>query len=278
MAWIGRSAPVGRASAAGWLAAALLLGTSSWAANALADAAASLPASAAGQLTGLLLLGLSLLCCAAGVWRAAARQRQRTLLAHAGRAAVALVGTGLVIGLGIRHVGDQVLEMARIATGRDPVPAVHVSLGDGGRAMWLRGTLGAGSAERVRQALQDAPALQVIHLDSAGGRVFEAQAIAEEIRRRRLDTYADGLCASACTMLLLAGADRGAADGARIGFHRPQFAGIDDERVVDAHPLLTAYRRAGLGAAFLARVRATRADTMWYPPRSELQALRVLTR
>jgi Clp protease len=265
----------------GWLIAALPLALLGGLSDFASEQAQSLQLSAACQLAGRSLMLLSLICCAVGLWKAAARfERRHHRLSTRFALQLAAVGLGIALagGVVLRQLGEEAWEMARIALGHDPVAPVQIRLDARGEAMWLYGTLGAGSADLFRQALQAAPGLRVIHLESAGGRVFEAQGIADEIRHRRLDTYADGLCASACTMLLLAGRDRGAADQARIGFHRPQFAGIDDERVTDAHALLVAYRQAGLGAAFLARVRATRSDSMWYPSRSELRGLRVLTR
>jgi len=266
-----------------WPAGALLLWLLSGMAERASDTAANLHGSAAWQIAGLACMLLSLLGCALGLWHAARRLDRRrwvgTGLAPKLATKLALAALGLAVagGFAFRHLGEQAIELARIALGDDPLAVVQVQLDASGQALRLRGPLGAGSAERVLRALQRAPAVRLIRLDSAGGRVFEAQLIADEIRRRALDTYAEGLCASACTMLLLAGRGRGAADGARIGFHRPQFAGIDDEQVSDGHALLSAYRHAGLGPNFIAKVRATPGSSMWYPARSELQRQRVLT-
>lgn len=268
-------------SAIAWLALALGLAIASVLADLGARSAASLAGSAAWQLAGMALMLSALVCSQWGAWRAIGRWESLR-----GPSARARVAKGLVLSLALvaagatmlRHRPEQALEMARIALGRDPLPAVQLRLEGEGRVLRLVGPLGAGSADRVEAALRASPSVRLVQLDSPGGRVFEAQAIAAAIRRRGLDTYAEGLCASACTMLLLAGHDRGAAPQARIGFHRPQFAGLDDEQVTDSHALLAAYREAGLGAAFVARVRATRSDAMWYPSRGELQRWQVLTR
>jgi hypothetical protein len=268
-------------TAIAWVAAALGLAVASALTELGTRSAESLASSAAWQLAGMVLMLAALGCGQWGAWRAIGRweslQRPsgRSRLAKGLVLSLALVAAGATM---LRHRPEQALEMARIAVGRDPLPAVQLRLEGEGRVLRLVGPLGAGSAERVEAALRASPAVRLVQLDSPGGRVFEAQAIAAGIRRRGLDTYAEGLCASACTMLLLAGHDRGAAPQARIGFHRPQFAGLDDEQVTDSHALLAAYREAGLGAAFVARVRATRSDAMWYPSRGELQRWQVLTR
>lgn len=280
MAMEAPGAAAGQARGLGlWPAGALLLWGLAGLAGQAADAAPNLRSSAAWQVAGLACMLLSLLGCALGLWRIAGQleDRRRGQAGLALKAAIVVLGIAAAGGVMFRHLGEQALEMGRIALGDDPLAAVQVQLDANGQVLRLHGLLGAGSAERVHRALQMAPSVRLVRLDSAGGRVFEAQLIANEIRRYALDTYAEGLCASACTMLLLAGRGRGAAEDARIGFHRPQFAGIDDEQVSDAHALLRSYRDAGLGADFLARVRATRSDAMWYPARSELRRQRVLT-
>ena len=136
---------------------------------------------------------------------------------------------------------------------------------------------GVGFRYRLYSRLGLAPGVRLVHLQSAGGRLFEAESIAAHIRQRRLNTYVDGLCASACTMVLLAGRQRGAAPNARVGFHRPSFAGVDDDRTVDADVLMRYYRNAGIARAFIEKVRATSSQSMWFPSRQELERHRVLT-
>lgn len=232
---------------------------------------ADLRASAAWQLLALTAAVLGLL--GLGVWAwGLAHRRRRALL----RGVLALAAAAGLTAAG-PSAARRATEMGRIALDMDPLPAVQVALSGDGRTLWLQGALGTGSAQRVEQALHVAPLLQAVHLVSPGGRVFEANAIAGLLRARRLDTYAEGLCASACTVVLLAGRQRGAAPHARIGFHRPQFAGREDEDPGAGHALMRAYRDAGLGAAFIARVRATPSQSMWYPAREELRRQRVLT-
>lgn len=271
--------PYGARGLAAWPAGALLLWLLAGLAEHASDAAPNLRWSAAWQIAGLACVLLSLLGCALGLWQVARHLEccRRGRVSAAVKVAVAALGVAAASGFVLRHMGEQAVEMGRIALGDDPLAPVHVQLDASGQVLRLHGVLGTGSAERVRRALLVAPTVRQIRLDSAGGRVFEAQLIAHEIRRRALDTYAEGQCDSACTMLLLAGRGRSAAENARIGFHRPQFAGIDDEQVSEGHALLRSYRDAGLGADFLARVRATRSDAMWYPARSELRRQRVLT-
>jgi hypothetical protein len=277
----GQAARAASPRAIAWLAMALPLCGAAGLTDFGSRSAASLAGSAAWQLAGMALMLAALVCAEWGAWQAVGRWERvhgPSVRTRSVRLLIVSLAVAAACAVVLRHRVEQAMEMARIALGQDPLPAVQWRLEDEGRVLRLVGPLGAGSADRVQAALRQSPAVKVVQLDSPGGRVFEARTIAAEIRRRGLDTYADGLCASACTMLLLAGHDRGAAAQARIGFHRPQFAGLDDDQVSDGHALLAAYRDAGLGAAFVARVRATRSDSMWYPSRGELQRWRVLTR
>lgn len=263
--------------AVAWLARALPLLLLGLAAGRAADGAASLRASAGWHLAAGAFTLLAVACCQAGAWRVASQCLATARGAWVVKLGVVLFGAATLALLAARHEGGQVVEMGRIALGNDPVPPVQAIVADGGRSLVLQGTLGAGSSAVVRQALQDAPSVTQVRLVSPGGRLFEAKAIAREIGQRGLRTHADGDCASACTVLLLAGRERSAAAGARIGFHRPQFAGVDDERWVDAQVLIAVYRAAGLGAAFIDRVRRTPAGSMWFPTRDELLRNHVLT-
>lgn len=245
-----------------------------WALAALADGAAdhagSLRATAAWQLGGMVAAVVGLAGLAVCLWRFAGR-----------RSPVARGVLAVLLALGLGTAGpsaaQRTAEIGRIAFGLDPLPAARVELSGDGHTLWLRGSIGTGSADAVARALTASPAVRQVRLDSPGGRVYEAREIASLLRARHVDTFAEGLCASACTVVLLAGRERGAAHEARIGFHRPQFAGQDDEALGTSHALIRAYREAGLGAAFIDRVRATPSRSMWYPARAELLRQRVLT-
>lgn len=264
----------------GWLAQALPLLVLALLLGRAADDARSLQSSALLQLMASLLMVLSVACCKVGVWRVANRRARTGASATTWMLRALVVAGGLAFGMAFaaRHGGAQTLEMGQIAIGQDPVALVDARLSADGRNLVLRGTLGAGSAERVHELLARAPHVRTVHLQSAGGRLFEAEGIAADIRRLGLNTYADGLCASACTMVLLAGRQRDAAAQARIGFHRPSFAGVDDDRSVDADALMRYYRDAGIARSFVDKVRATPSQSMWFPTREELERHRVLTR
>lgn len=156
---------------------------------------------------------------------------------------------------------------------------VKATVSADGAAISLVGSLGAGSSEEVIRLIEQAPGVKTLVLHSPGGRILEASRIAAVVRERSLNTYVEGQCASACTYIFLAGADRAATPNAQIGFHRPTFPGLD----AASHARMTAdmiqhYRNAGMSETFLNRVRATPPEAMWYPTRDELIDFKVINR
>lgn len=263
-----------------WLAHALPLLAAGQLAAEGAERASSLRMSAGLHLFALLFTLLSLACCKLGVWNVAsrlARRSGRAVHLFAAKLLVLIGAVALLTVFAIQHRATQAYEMGQIALGHDPVPVVDIEVASDGHSLTLRGTLGEGSAEAVHEALAHAPWATLVRLESGGGRVLEAEAIAREIAARQMDTHVDGLCASACTMILLAGQQRSASPGARVGFHRPNFAGVDSNQLGEGHALMVAYRNAGLGRSFIERVKRTPSSSMWYPSTGELKQQRVIT-
>jgi hypothetical protein len=114
-----------------------------------------------------------------------------------------------------------------------------------------------------------------VRLNSPGGVVNAAADVANIIRARGLNTYADRLCASACTVAFLAGVRREAAPGARIGFHQAYAHEAARERL---KPVLRAiYVQAGLPRGFIDRALRTPPNRLWVPPHQALRAVGVLS-
>jgi hypothetical protein len=113
------------------------------------------------------------------------------------------------------------------AGGRAHAMAFAVERGDGGRAVVVaRGAIEPGDAERLRQALQradrDPRGHRQLQLDSLGGNVAEAFAMAEVMDAEKVATVVRSgrTCASACAVILFtAGAVRIVESGGRLGVH-----------------------------------------------------------
>lgn len=214
-----------------------------------------------------------------GIWRAA-RGYQR----YFGRAAAAWAARLFVIGaaaLTLRYYGAsapvQIRALDEILRGDPQWERFSTRLSTDGTELLIRGNLQAGCHDRFRQALADAPRVRTVLIDSPGGRLAEGERMAVWIRQRRLDTRAVGDCASAATVVYLAGRHRSVAAGARLGFHSPT--------APEASPLLQLamrfqldldMRAAGVGEMFVQHTLRTPPSSMWYPSVGELVAAGVV--
>jgi hypothetical protein len=114
-------------------------------------------------------------------------------------------------------------------------------------------------------------------LESPGGRLYEAHQIAGKVKARGLQTRAAGDCASACTLVFMAGQQRSVAPQARLGFHRasvPWHNPLHDSLANDR--LQALYEEAGLPRPFIRQVLQTPASDMWFPPFIELMGAGIL--
>ena len=104
--------------------------------------------------------------------------------------------------------------------------------------------------------------------------------LAVVIRKRGLNTYVEGYCASACTIAFLAGKERAAAPAARIGFHASRSVGSVETTPSPAETaqLRTIYRDAQLPDSFVRQALDTPHEKMWHPPHEVLLTAGVLTR
>jgi len=121
--------------------------------------------------------------------------------------------------------------------------------------------------------------LKLIHLNSLGGRISEAQRIGDIVKSRGLSTYVPYRCMSACTIVFLSGRERLISSESKIGFHQPNFPGMTDE--VRRQAIASEERRLrdlGVSAAFAHKANLAAPDNMWFPTSSELLSERVATR
>lgn len=215
-----------------------------------------------------------------GVWRSSEKHTSRGgLSVHAGIAKVMVVLGGIITA---GQMGTVYLPMFQtfvpLIFGHDSMGEYQVTVLADGRSILVSGTLREGSAEGIEKIIKAAPAVTTLMLNSNGGRLGEGKRLAEFVYERGLNTYVEGACLSACTFVFLAGKDRAATPNGKIGFHLPVVPWNTSKADDGSDYMVNVYRRAGLPEAFIERVRATPASTMWYPTRDELIAARVITR
>jgi hypothetical protein len=147
-----------------------------------------------------------------------------------------------------------------------------------GTELEITGGIKNGLNDDLIRLLDANPKVRVIHLDSPGGLVWEAEKIYATIKDRGLITYVARACFSACPIVFAGGTQRWAKENARLGFHGPQIrafaeAGIED-RVELQRALLIA---AGVTADFAQKALSIPNSEIWVPGIAELQRAHLVT-
>jgi hypothetical protein len=216
-----------------------------------------------------------------GTWRSANNYKQANATKYWGGIAQFI----LVLAV-LRTIGEffatgvpQIAEMYSIIAGDEQTGKHAFRILRNGRELEFAGGVTFGTAKEFEQFLEAMGTLKIVHLNSQGGRVLEAQRIAELIRTRNLITYVSNQCLSACTIMFLGGRERYIADSGRLGFHQPDFPGLKDEdrRAIIAEEE-TRLRRLGVSDAFARRALQAKPDNMWFPALTELLDAGVVTR
>src|SRR5258708_32829027 len=113
--------------------------------------------------------------------------------------------------------------MYRIYEGDEEVGKYRFRVLRDGQEMEFTGGITFGTAKEFDRFIDALGGLKLVHLNSRGGRISEAQKMGEIIRRHSLSTYVSGDCLSACTIIFLNGRDRLINAKSRVGFHQPYF-------------------------------------------------------
>jgi membrane-bound ClpP family serine protease len=208
-----------------------------------------------------------------GLWRSSrnalrAGQRVWPRLARA-----FVVGAILLVGYDL-STGDHLEALRSISFLNNARSELKVS-GDG-LTLTVRGMIGPDFASRLERALAARPSVEVVELDSPGGLLAEAEEAAERVRHRRLTTRTGAICASACTILFLAGRERVLVGAGRLGFHAER--NLVPGQAMDQAQFGAIYARAGLPAPFIRRVLDTPHDSIWAPSIEELREAGVISR
>ena len=180
------------------------------------------------------------------------------------------------------------------------VPAVEPSprmfLSADGETIYLVGEIRGDTFLRFDALLLTAPKVKTVSLASVGGLVLEARMVSALVRKRKLNTYVEFYCASACTQIFAAGRERVLGKDAKLGFHQGISIGSDgktgsSDAVTDRKlgpttvfglsandTLRYAYQGAGFEQGFIDKVMEVSHSTMWLPTTQELRDARVITR
>jgi hypothetical protein len=214
-----------------------------------------------------------------GIWRSASNHSAQGKTFWAGAAkfmvVIGLVTTAKTVSGTYFPILSEYFE---IAMGDQGMGENHFRLLRNGMELEFSGAIKTGTAKEFERMLDAAPQVRVVHLNSQGGRLTEADLIAADIRKRELVTYVPKHCASACTHVFLAGRERWLGPQGRLGFHQPDIPGLDRQA---ADSLLDGERRflksRRLPNDFITKALATPSDKMWYPTQQELLTANVVS-
>jgi hypothetical protein len=216
-----------------------------------------------------------------GVWRAANNYSAKNIRSFWGGIAKFMVCVA-VLRLGGQFATTaipQITEFVKIYRGDAEVGKYKFRILNGGQELEFTGGITFGAAKAFVGFADALSGLKTVRLTSNGGRLFEAQLIAEQIKKRGLNTFVPSYCVSACTIVFLSGMERFIDPKSRLGFHQPDFPGISDQArqemiAIEQRRLIS----LGVSRAFAHKVNSTPPKNMWYPTVSELLADHIVTR
>lgn len=150
-------------------------------------------------------------------------------------------------------------------------------------------------SHELRTFLFEHPEIELLEIHSGGGQVTAALDMAAVVADYKIDTVVKSRCASACTFVFLAGANRKLEKGGRLGFHSSSWSREDmksyyenqresrgwidefafaswvyEESIRDFNKELEYMFSKGVAVEFIIRMAYVHSDDMWYPSREEL--------
>lgn len=163
---------------------------------------------------------------------------------------------------------------------QDHAGRYSLTLAEEGRVLIFEGEVTLGLTKALRATLQRHTEIENIHLTSPGGHIYEARGAAKLIREQGLSTLAPGLCASACTLMFIAGSARSLGPKGQLGFHSyslETFGGLPQinlkaEQDKDRKFLIS----QGISPNFARQIHTTPANDLWRPIPERLKAAGVL--
>lgn len=217
---------------------------------------------------------------AVGIWRSATNYQLRWSKRWWGGIAKVMLILAVLGNLGhfVNRDAPQIVELYKIYNGDERMgPNAFRVLRDG-RELEFSGGIKFGTAKEFESFLNAMGAVQVVHLNSIGGRINEARRIGDLIRSRGLNTYVSNDCQSACTIIFLSGRERWISERGRLGFHAPSFPGMSTLELAEfASEEKDRLTDLGVPKSFAEKAMHTPSASMWYPSVQELLSAHIVT-
>ena len=212
-----------------------------------------------------------------GTWMSATKHKL------AGGTWAGLAKAAIVMGI-LRTVGglseetSGLTEHLNAVLGKQAGSQFTIRVSPDGKSLVIAGGMNDGAAAAMVTALDLAPSITTVTFDSTGGWIREGRLVGDVISRRKLATFVEGECSSACTLAFVSGGERTMGPRARLGFHQVRTVGSsDDERSKDLVETRSLYQKAGLPKDFIDKVVSTPPGKLWCPTMSELRSANVIT-
>lgn len=141
-------------------------------------------------------------------------------------------------------------------------------------AIELTGQIELGISKKLNAMIEQGFPARMLILESHGGNIYEARAIARVLRERNMNSHVSRLCSSACTAAYIGGTRRTMAADARIGFHqyaiegRVSIVNVDPRKEQEKDREL--FKAQGVSGDFLKKMFDAPSNDMWFPQSGEL--------
>lgn len=226
---------------------------------------------------GFSLVGAVAIWQLVGMWRAssASKEPARSWFTRWSARAISAVTAfiGLVM---VSAAPGGMAQLHEAATDQDDIGKQGYSVDVDEQTLLINGYMAWGLLDQVNAAFAENPQINTIIMNSPGGHIQVGTRLYDLFRRHGVDTVADGLCGSACTIAFIGGKERILNKGAKLGFHS---TGGSGQNLIDAgnQKLIATFREFGASEDFIAQLIATPPEDVWYPDRKQLLASGIVT-
>ena len=154
-------------------------------------------------------------------------------------------------------------------------------LSEDGSRVYLKGEFNFDLNSDLQTLIKQNDKIKTVELDSSGGLIYAARALAFTIEKNQLNTHVEGICNSACTVAFMAGKNRTLGENGKIGFHQYEFQKqhplqvkqAEDEQERDRQY----FSKRGVSKQFLEAVYRSGHHAIWQPERTVLKQSGVVT-
>ncbi len=205
-----------------------------------------------------------------GTWRAASYAGWEQAGSSRARRVQTLLTLSVIVSAWL--VWLSLAPVAQAALAGKPVPVLGSIVRESGRAIDFSGPITNELADAFARLLQTMQP-NLVRLESNGGSVGAARAMAALIRVRGLSTEVSGRCASACTIVFFAGRERRLVGAGVLGFHSYSSAQSTPQAVLKTEDWdRRTFLAGGVKPAFVEHIFSVPPAQMWFPTLEEVTA------